>query len=132
MSLKINLKSLDTTPHRVATLLFMMQIPQPNFFATVIDVGAIVDLVVDVISGLLSMVLIWVGPHRSRSVKLILVRILLTLAVPDIMALHIIGYFPYSILDFVDVGCWGVIWWKRVGECSSGQSRGKVVLHRLL
>lgn len=132
MSLKIAFESLNLTPHQIAALLFLMQIPPPIiYFGSAMSVIMVQRLILEAISGLLSLIGIWMSPCQSRSAKQILVGIFLTLAMLGVSALGAIGYFPYSIRDFVDVGCWCVIWWKQVGECSSGQSRGKVALRRL-
>jgi hypothetical protein len=137
-ALETDFKSLGIDSHRSAVLLSMMQIPMTDYFVD--DLGwkpsrmgslkMIERTIIDVISGSLCMLLIWMSHCRFLSMKQILARILLSLLVTAIILGHVLSSFPYSVLDLVNVGCWSAIWWKSVGERLAGQSRGKIAFRR--
>ena len=137
-ALETDFKSLGIDSHRAAVLLSMMQIPMIDYFAdasgwTSIKTGSfkmIERTIIDVISGSLCMLLIWMSPCRLLSGKQILTRILLSLLVTGIILCHVMSPFPYSVLNLVNVGCWSAIWWKSVGKRLVGQSYGKIAFHR--
>jgi hypothetical protein len=124
-SFKIDFVSLTTTPHRVAAVLFMMQIPDMQ---TILLAQYIAG---DAIPGLLCLMLIWTSPCRFYSAKEILRGILLTLAMVGIILLHV-NFIPWSVADFVTIGCSIVIWWKRVEEYSAGKNPRSIAFRRFL
>jgi hypothetical protein len=103
----------------------MMQIPDMRTLPVASMIAG------DVIPGLLCLMLIWTSPRRFYGAKEILRGILLTLAMVGLILMH--SYFiPWSVLDFVTIGCWIVIWWKRVAEYSAGKSSRSIAFRRFL